>query len=89
LKTLLAILALIPELIRLVKSIEKEIPVSGAGEQKLDLVLSSVQTIYDFSADLRKSIPWEDLERIVILIVDKVVALLNQLGLFAPTAKTA
>lgn len=87
-KSLLAILALIPELIRLVKSIEKEIPVSGAGKQKLDLVLSSVQTIYESSADLSKSIPWEDLERIVTAIVGKVVALLNQLGLFAPTAKT-
>lgn len=72
-KTVLAILSLIPSLIATIKAIEEAIPGQGAGEAKLALVREIMESAYGGITDL-----WPAIEKAVGLIV----ATMNKVGEF-------
>jgi len=73
-KTLLAILQIIPALIEIIVSIEKAFPQAGAGSEKLTLVKTILSETYASITDL-----WEPLEKIVAAVV----AFANKIGAFS------
>ncbi len=72
-KTVLAILSLIPSLIATIKAIEEAIPGSGAGEAKLALIREIMESAHSNITDL-----WPAIEKAVALIV----ATMNKIGEF-------
>ena len=72
-KTVLALLSLIPSLIATIRAVEEAIPGSGAGEAKLALIREIMESAYSGITDL-----WPAIEKAVALIV----ATLNKIGEF-------
>jgi len=80
--TLIAILGLIPNLIKAVQEVENFAPLAGNGKAKLDLVLGVITDVY---ADAGKIIPQ------LTAVIARIVAFANALGIFksTPTAPPA
>lgn len=72
-KTLIAVLQLIPALISAIKAAEEFIPLPGMGQQKLDMVLGVITDTY---ADASSIIP------AVTKAVARIVGLANATGVF-------
>ena len=70
---LLQILQLLPFIIQTVQTVEQAIPIAGAGQQKLDLVLNAILAA---DADASKLIP------IITKIIGNIVSTLNAVGVF-------
>ena len=87
-KKIAAILQLFPVLLNATKAVEEAIPLPGRGTQKLDLVLDVLKQAYDASALLSESFSWEALVAVVVPMIAKIVAVHNELGLFATSAAT-
>ena len=81
-KTLLAILKLLPVIIDAVRALESAIPLAGQGKKKLDLILDVIKSVYDTSTGLAKEISLEKLVALVVPMVAKIVDLHNEVGLF-------
>lgn len=81
-KTLVLFLRLLPLLLRAIREIELELPISGVGKEKLGLILAVIQTVYDAEEELRREFTWERLAGIVEMVVSTVVATFNKLGVF-------
>ena len=81
-KTLLAILKLFPAIIAAVRAIEEAVPITGAGKDKLDLILDIIKSVYDSANDLQDEFAWDKLSGIVISIIGKLVSMFNALGIF-------
>jgi hypothetical protein len=81
-KTLLAILKLVPAILTAIKALEEAIPIVGQGKAKLDLILDVIHTAYENASDLQDEFSWEKLSSIVAVIVGKIVAMFNALGIF-------
>ena len=77
--TLIAILSLIPNLIKSVQAAEEFAPLPGQGKVKLDFVLGVITDVY---ADAQKIIP------LITSVVARIVGLANTLGIFKATPKT-
>jgi hypothetical protein len=75
--TLLAILGLIPSLIKAVQAAEEFAPLPGQGKAKLDLVLGIITDVY---SDAAKLIPQ------ITVVVARLVSFANTLGLFGKPA---
>ena len=88
---LLSWLKLMPVLVSLIIALEGAIPISGAGKQKLDLILAMVQDIYQGSSELKKSFSLEELTKLITTNATRVVELLNAFGVFnkSPVAPAA
>jgi len=80
--TLLAYIRLLPALFGAVQHIEEAIPISGAGVEKLNLLVGIVKAAYDAEEEIRKSVDWGKLEGIIRTCVSLIVASLNKLGIF-------
>ncbi len=80
--TLIAILNLLPAILTAVQAVEAAVPVPAAGKAKLDLVLSTVQTVYTADQQLQKQIPSDQLVGIITSTVGSIVANYNALGMF-------
>jgi hypothetical protein len=78
--TLIAILSLIPSIIKAVQGVEDFAPLAGNGKAKLDLVLGVISDVY---ADAGKIIPQ------LTAVIARIVAFANALGIFKPTVKAA
>jgi hypothetical protein len=63
-KTLLAIMQLIPALILVIKAIEEAIPGQGAGEQKLKMVREVMEVTDSSVTEI-----WPSLEKVIAVIV--------------------
>ena len=85
--TLIAALKLLPLVLTVVRTVEDAIPLPGQGKKKLDLVLDTIKTVYDGSAELAKDFSWDKLVAIVVPMVGKIVDLHNELGLFQKPAQ--
>ena len=81
-KTLLAILKLLPLVLAAVRAIEEAIPLPGQGKKKLDLILDILKTAYEGGSDLAKEFTWEKLVALVVPMITRIVGLHNELGLF-------
>lgn len=81
-KTLLAVLQLIPAVIAAVRTLEEYVPVGGHGKEKLDVILEMVQATFDASNELRREFSAEGLALLVSRTVGKLVTLFNSAGLF-------
>ena len=81
-KTLLAILKLLPVVLEAVRAVESAIPLPGQGTKKLDLILEVLKSAYDASSDLAKEFSWQKLVSIVVPMIARIVDLHNELGLF-------
>ena len=73
----MTIVKLIPVVIAAVKSIEEFIPVSGAGKQKMDLVLNTVKDSFDSI-----TAAWPTIQPILEKLIAGIVALANEFGIF-------
>ena len=81
-KTLLAILKLLPVILEAVRALESAIPLPGQGKKKLDLILDIIKSAYDASSSLAKDISFEKLVAVVVPMIARIVDLHNALGLF-------
>lgn len=81
-KNLLLIMKLFPLLLSAVKAVEEAIPLPGQGKRKLDLVLDVLKSAYDAGDDLLREFTWEKVVQVAIPIISKIVAALNDLGVF-------
>ena len=73
----LTVVKLIPVVIAAVKSIEEFIPVSGAGKQKMDLVLTTIQDSFDSVTSA-----WPTIQPILEKLIAGLVNLANAFGVF-------
>ena len=69
----LAILGIIPALIKIIVAVEEAFPQSGAGKEKLEAVRQTLMIAYGGISDL-----WPSIEKIVAVIV----SLANAIGAF-------
>jgi hypothetical protein len=81
-KTLLAVLKLLPAILEAVRAVESAIPLPGQGKKKLDLVLDVIKSVYETSTSLAKEVSFEKLVALVVPMIAKIVDLHNELGLF-------
>ena len=81
-KTLLAILKLLPVILEAVRALESAIPLPGQGKKKLDLILDIIKSAYDASSSLAKDISFEKLVAVIVPMIARIVDLHNTLGLF-------
>jgi len=88
-KTLLAILKLLPVVLDAVRAVEAAIPLPGQGTKKLDLILEVLKSAYDASSDLAKEFSWQKLVSIVVPMIARIVDLHNELGLFTKSPEPA
>jgi hypothetical protein len=88
-KTLLAILKLLPVVLEAVRAVESAIPLPGQGTKKLDLILEVLKSAYDASSDLAKEFSWQKLVSIVVPMIARIVDLHNELGLFTKSPEPA
>ena len=79
----MTIVKLIPVVIAAVKSLEELIPVSGAGKQKLDLVMATVQDAFDGVTSA-----WPTIQPILEKLIAGIVNLANQFGVFKKSTPT-
>jgi hypothetical protein len=75
--TFMKIIALIPALIALIKEIEKVIPTSGQGAEKLEAVKKILEAAYDGISGI-----WPVIEKVVAALV----GLFNKTGVFSGKA---
>jgi len=88
-KTLLAILKLLPVVLEAVRAVESAIPLPGQGTKKLDLILEVLKSAYDASSALAKEFSWQKLVSIVVPMIARIVDLHNELGLFTKSPEPA
>jgi len=88
-KTLLAILKLLPVVLEAVRAVESAIPLPGQGTKKLDLILEVLKSAYDASSDLAKEFSWQKLVAVVVPMITRIVDLHNELGLFTKSPEPA
>ena len=88
-KTLLAILKLLPVVLEAVRAVESAIPLPGQGTKKLDLILEVLKSAYDASSDLAKEFSWQKLVAVVVPMIARIVDLHNELGLFTKSPEPA
>lgn len=88
-KTLLIILKIFPLLLAIVKALEEAIPLPGQGKKKLDLVLDVLKSVYEAMPELASDFSWEKLVLIVVPMIERIVAIYNNLGLFQKSAPKA
>jgi len=79
----LTVVKLIPVVIAAVKSIEEFLPVSGAGKQKMDLVMSTVQEAFDSVTSA-----WPTIQPILEKLIAGLVSLANAFGVFKKPSAT-
>jgi hypothetical protein len=72
-KTILAILGLIPQLIKIIVAVEEAFPQSGVGPEKLGLIKTILAETYSLASDL-----WAPIEK----VVNAVVLFANKIGAF-------
>ncbi len=82
---LLLILRLIPTILTAVQALEAAIPLPSAGKAKLDLLLGMVSDVYDSVPAMKNDIGKDHLVSLIQTIVQRVVAVLNALGIFHKT----
>lgn len=80
--TVLLILRIFPLVLAAVRAVEEAIPLPGQGKKKLDLVLDVLQSGYDASSELASGFSWEKLVTVVVPMIERIVDLHNELGLF-------
>jgi hypothetical protein len=85
--TLLIILKMLPLVLTAVRAVEDAIPLPGQGKKKLDLVLDILRTAYDGGMDVAREFSWEKLVTVVVPMINKIVGLHNELGLFQKPEK--
>jgi hypothetical protein len=73
----LTIVKLIPVAIAAVKSIEEFLPVSGAGKQKMDLVMGTIQDAFDGITTA-----WPSIAPVLEKFISGLVSLANAFGVF-------
>lgn len=80
LETAKLVLGLLPTILEAVKAVEAALPISGKGKEKLELVKTSVQAVFDASNQTVTTFQetWPQLEK----VVSAVVTLFNSVGLF-------
>mgnify|MGYP001613572772 CR=1 FL=1 len=78
----LMFLQLAPHIIDLVKKVEELIPEPGKGKEKLDLVLTTVNTAVAGSTEVAAAVAGHDLEGSVKALVATTVATANATGAF-------
>ena len=81
-KTLLLILKLFPLMLSAVRAVEEAIPLHGQGKRKLALVLDVLKSAYDAGDELLREFPWQKVVQIAEPMIAKIVAALNELGIF-------
>lgn len=81
-KILLLIMKLFPLLLSAVRAVEEAIPIPGQGKRKLDLVLDVLKSAYDTGDELLREFPWQKVVQIAEPMIAKIVAALNELGIF-------
>ena len=86
-KTLLAILRLLPVILEAVRALESAIPLPGQGKKKLDLILQIIKSAYDASSTLAKDVSFEKLVAVIVPMIARIVDLHNALGLFEKPAQ--
>jgi len=72
-QTLLAILSLIPLLIKVIMSVEEAFPIAGAGKEKLAMVKGMMEASYNGMSTLMPTV-----EKIISIIVETA----NNIGAF-------
>lgn len=72
-KTLLAVIQLLPALIQAVKQVEEFIPIPGQGKAKLEMILGVIDDTYE---DARAIMPT------IAKVVARIVSLANATGVF-------
>jgi hypothetical protein len=80
----LTVVKLIPVVIAAVKSIEEFLPVSGAGKQKMDLVMNTVQEAFD-----NVTSAWPTIQPILEKLIAGLVSLANAFGVFKKSTPAA
>lgn len=81
-KFILFALQCIPAAIQAVKSLEEVFHFEGTGKEKLDIITSAVDGVYEVSKDLNKDLPKDQVLQIIVKVVSKVVGVCNTLGVF-------
>ena len=81
-KTLLLIMKLFPLLLSAIQAVEEAIPLPGQGKKKLELVLDVLKSAYDAGDELLRGFTWEKVVQVAVPIISKIVAVLNELGVF-------
>lgn len=81
-KILLLTLKLFPLLLAAVRAVEEAIPLPGQGKRKLGLVLDILKSAYDTGDELLREFPWQRVVQITEPMVARIVASLNELGIF-------
>ncbi len=81
-KTILAVLKLFPLILTAVRAVEEAIPLPGQGNKKLELVLDVLKAAYDASAELSGDLSWQNLVKVIVPMIEKIVAVYNALGVF-------
>ena len=76
-KTLLAIIQMIPGIIKAIQAFEEAIPVQGAGKEKLAAMIEIIKTAYSAGAELAP---------IIEKTIGILVSLFNKLGIFKTTS---
>ncbi len=84
---LLAVMKLLPMIIAGVQALEVAIPFPGAGKAKLDLILGTVNDVYNADQAIQKELSSSQLVSVVTSTVSRIVACFNALGIFKNKAK--
>lgn len=84
-RTLLTILQYLPHLISAIRALEDAVPVPGQGKAKLDIILGTVDAVYETSKDLNKEMPKEQLLGVLVKVAGTIVSTFNKLGVFGKT----
>lgn len=85
-KWLILAFQLFPYILDAVKAIEGAAPLPGQGKEKLALITSIAEVVYDAAGDVVKDLPKGNTISLIIGIVDKTVGVLNKIGVFKTTA---
>lgn len=75
-------LQLLPAIIAAVKALEREIPISGAGKEKLDLIVGVAEAVFETAPSDVSNLNRESLIKTIISMVGRIVSVLNTLGVF-------
>ncbi len=87
-KTFLSIFNAFPSILQAVQAVEVAVPLSKAGQQKMDLILGAAATAWELS-QIEQQLSKNNTLNAVQAIANLTVASLNASGVFKPTAPPA
>lgn len=77
---LITFLRLVPTLIKTISAIDKALPARGIGQQKLQMLLTTVAELWESSVDLKQNFTLEKLLTLVTSFAEKFIVIAKLTG---------